>query len=67
MSGGDGLLVGREREVIEAAMAWADERALGKAQPGSSADQRLRSACYMLRRARGITGKIRVDDLDPKK
>ncbi len=67
MAAGEGLLVDKEREVIEAAMAWADERARGGAAAGSSADKRLRSACYMLKRTRGITGKIRLPDLDEQK
>jgi hypothetical protein len=59
----DELLKTAEREVIEAAMEWAKEQLRAVAAPRSSQSQRLRTACYMLSKARSITGSIRVADV----
>ncbi len=57
------MLRNAEREVIEAAEAWEAEQRRTTREPSSSASQQLRSAVYALRRARHVTGKIRVEDI----
>lgn len=60
--GDDELVKSAEREVVAAAEEW--DREQGKSQRLlSTASQKLRSAVYMLKRARIVTGKIRVEDV----
>jgi hypothetical protein len=58
----DELVQHAERDVINAAQAWSKEpqRLTEKATPAS---ERLRTAVYMLNRARTITGKVRLEEI----
>ncbi len=60
----DDLLRDAERRVVEAAEAWEVEQRRATREPSSSVSQQLRSAVYMLRKARAVTGKIRVSDVE---
>jgi hypothetical protein len=53
-----------EREVIDAAVEWSREQQRQPPTVQSAAASRLRTACYMLHRARTITGKVRMEDVE---
>lgn len=59
----DDLLRHAERDVIEAAETWETEQRKATREPSSASSQQLRAAVYALRRARRVTGKIRVEDV----
>jgi hypothetical protein len=61
----DDLVQHAERAVIEAAVEWSREQQRGAAPAVQSpAASKLRTACYMLHRARTITGKVRLEDIE---
>lgn len=64
MTAEDDLVQHAKDEVVAAAVEWAREQ---QAQPPtiqSPASSRLRTACYMLHRARTITGKVRTEEIE---
>lgn len=52
----DVILREAERKVADAALAWAQSQS-------EQAATELRSAVFMLRKARQITGKVRIDEI----
>ena len=64
MTADDDLVQHAEREVIEAAVEWAREQQRAAPAVQTPAASRLRTACYMLHRARTITGKVRTEDVE---
>lgn len=64
MTAEDDLVQHAEREVIDAAAEWAKEQQREPPAVQSPAASRLRTACYMLHRARTITGKVRTEDVE---
>jgi len=57
------LLRDAEQAVIEAAEAWEVEQRRATRAPASGTSQQLRIAVYMLRKARDVTGNIKLSDV----
>lgn len=64
MTSDDELVQHAERAVIDAAVEWAKEQNKLAPITQSDAAQRLRNACYLLQRARTITGKVRLEEVE---
>jgi hypothetical protein len=64
MTAEDDLVQHAERSVIDAAVEWANEQQRMAPPVQSPAASKLRTACYMLHRARTITGKVRTEDIE---
>jgi len=64
MTAEEDLVQHAEREVIDAAVEWAREQQRQPPVTQSPSASRLRTACYMLHRARTITGKVRMEDVE---
>jgi hypothetical protein len=64
MTSDNDLVQHAERAVIEAAVEWANEQQRSAPAVQSPAASKLRTACYMLHRARTITGRVRLEDIE---
>jgi hypothetical protein len=64
MTAEEDLVQHAEREVIDAAVEWSREQQKSAPAVQTPAASRLRTACYMLHRARTITGKVRLEDIE---
>jgi hypothetical protein len=64
MAADEDLVQHAERSVIDAAVEWANEQQRAAPAVQSPAASKLRTACYMLHRARTITGKVRIEEIE---
>jgi hypothetical protein len=64
MTSDDDLVQHAERSVIDAAVEWAKEQQRASPAVQSPAASKLRTACYMLHRARTITGRVRLEEIE---
>jgi hypothetical protein len=64
MPSDDDLVQHAEREVVLAAIAWERERKGRVEEKTSPAAERLKTAVYMLNRAKHITGQVRQDEIE---
>lgn len=64
MTSDDDLVQHAERAVVEAAVEWAREQKMSAPAVQTPAASKLRTACYMLYRARTITGRVRQDEIE---